>query len=318
MSWKRILVGVDASPQAAAAAALAVRLAKALRGECIPVHAVRQMWLAFAVEEIVDRSAELQAALIDASRREVAAALHEHVPEETLRRLIVRPGSPAAVLRDVARDVEADAVVLGGRHHVALRRWAGGSTAHNCVRTIGLPVLVVGPRADAGAAPFGRVLAAVDLSEAAAPVAAAARELAEGLRAELRALCVIEPPIPLPDVTSVLTPSQYSRLAERALTRRVWPLFSGSEAKTVARQGPVMETIREETAAWNADLLVVGSHGKGWGERLILGSATERLLEDLPTSLLVVPVHAPEETQKRARPPVRRAVKTPVRAGSHA
>lgn len=316
MSWKRILVGVDESPQAAAAAALAVRLAQALRGECIPVHAVRQMWLAFAEEEIVDRSAELQAALIDASRREVAAALHGHVPEETLRRLLVRPGSPTAVLRDVARDIEADAVVLGGRHHLALRRWAGGSTAHNCVRTIGLPVLVVGPRADGGGTPFRRILGAVDLSEAAAPVAAAACDLAKSLRAELRALCVIEPPVPLPDVTSVLTPSQYSRLAEHALTRRVWPLFHGSEAKTVARQGPVMETIREEAAAWNADLLVVGSHGKGWGERLILGSATERLLEDLPTSLLVVPVRGPAETAKPVRRPARRAVRKPARAGS--
>jgi nucleotide-binding universal stress UspA family protein len=318
MSWKRILVGVDESPQAIAAAALAVRLAKALRGECIPVHAVREMWLAFAEEEIVDRSAELQAALIDGSRREVAAALHGHVPEETLQRLIVRPGSPAAVLRDVARDVAADAVVLGGKHHVALRRWAGGSTAHNCVRSTGLPVLVVGPRAESAGTPFHRILGAVDLSEAAAPVAATARDLAEGLGAELRALCVIEPPLPLPDVTSVLAPSEYSRLAERTLTRRVWPLFRGSEAKTVARQGPVMDTIREESAAWNADLLVVGSHGKGWGERLILGSATERLLEDLPTSLLVVPVLAPAESQESVRRSARRAARTPARAGSRA
>lgn len=318
MSWKRILVGVDESPQAAAAAALAARLAKALRAECTPVHAVREMWLAFAEEEIVDRSAELQAALVDASRREVAAALRGHVAEDTLRRLIVRPGSPAAVLRDVARDVAADAVVLGGKHHMALRRWAGGSTAHNCVRTIGLPVLVVGPRAEAAGTPFGRILGAVDLSEAAAPVAATVRELAADLGAELRALCVIEPPLPLPDVTSVLTPSQYSRLAERTLSRRVWPLFHGSEAKTVARQGPVMETIREEAAAWSADLLVVGSHGKGWGERLILGSATEGLLEDLPTSLLVVPVRAPAETQKPVRRPARRAVRKPAGAGGRA
>lgn len=317
MPWKRILVGVDESPQAAAAAALAVRLAQALGGECIPVHAVREMWLAFAEEEIVDRSAELQAALIDAARREVATALRGYVPEESLGRLIVRPGAPAAVLRDVARDVAADAVVLGGKHHLALRRWAGGSTAHNCVRAIGLPVLVMGPRADTGT-PFGRILAAVDLSEAAAPVAAAARDVAESLSAELRALCVIEPPVPLPDVMSVLTPSQYSSLAERTLTGRVWPLFKGSEAKTVARQGPVMETIREEAAAWNADLLVVGSHGKGWGERLILGSATERLLEDLPTSLLVVPVRAPAVTQQPARRPARKAVRKPARAGSHA
>lgn len=317
MSWKRILVGVDESPQAAAAAALATRLARGLRGECILVHAVRELWLAFAEEEVVDRSAELQAALIAAARREVAKALREHVPEETLGRLIVRPGSPAAVLRDVARDVEADAVVVGGKHHLALRRWAGGSTAHNCVRTIRLPVLVMGPRADSGT-PFRRILGAVDLSEAAASVAAAARDLAESLGAELRALCVIEPPVPLPDVMSVLTPSQYSRLAERTLARRVWPLFSGSEARTVARQGPVMETIREEATAWNADLLVVGSHGKGRGERLILGSTTERLIEDLPTSLLVVPVHAPGGTPQPARRPTRKAVRKPVRAGSHA
>lgn len=318
MSWKRILVGVDESPQSIAAAALAVRLAKALRGECIPVHAVREMWLAFAEEEIVDRSVELQAALIDGSRREVAKALHGHVPDETLKRLIVRPGSPAAVLRDVARVDAADAVVLGGKHHVALRRWAGGSTAHNCVRTIGLPVLVVGPRAEAAGTPFRRILGALDLSEAAAPVAATARDLAAALGAELRALCVIEPPLPLPDVTSVLTPSEYSRLAERTLTRRVWPLFRGSEAKTVARQGPVIETIREESAAWNADLLVVGSHGKRWGERLILGSATERLLEDLPTSLLVVPVQAPAEALESVRRAARRGAKTPARAGSRA
>jgi nucleotide-binding universal stress UspA family protein len=174
----------------------------------------------------------------------------------------------------------------------------------------------VGPGAEPAGTPFRRILGAVDLSEAAAAVAAVARELAGGLRAELRALCVIEPPLPFPDVMSVLTPSEYSRLAERALTRRVWPLFRGSEAKTVAREGPVLETIREEAAAWNADLLVVGSHGKGWGERLILGSATERLLEDLPTSLLVVPVQAPAESEAPVRRAARRSARKPARAGS--
>ncbi|HMA42649.1 MAG TPA: universal stress protein [Gemmatimonadales bacterium] len=316
MSWKRVLVGVDESPQAAAAAALGMSLAQALQGECIPVHAVREMWLAFAEEEIVERSAELQAALIAAARRRVEKTLHGHVPEATIRRLMVRPGSPAAVLRDVARDVAADAVVLGGRHHVALRRWTGGSTAHNCVRTIALPVLVVGPRVDGRGTPFHRILSAVDLSEAAASVAAVTRDLAERLGAELRALCVIEPPLPLPDVTSVITPSEYSRLAERTLARRVWPLFRGSEAKTVARQGPVLESIRDEAAAWNADLLVVGSHGKGWGERLILGSATERLLNDLPTSLLVVPVGAPAQTLAPVSRTASRTTGKSARAGS--
>lgn len=319
MSWKRILVGVDDSPQAAAAAALAVRLAEALRAECIPVHAVRQFWLAFAEEEIVERSAELQAAMIDAARRRVEENLRGHVPDPVLRRLMVRPGSPPVVLRDVAADVEAEAIVLGGKHHAALRRWTGGSTAHNCVRTVGLPVLITGPRAERAGVPFRRILGAVDLSEAAASTAGMAQEIAAALGAELRAMCVIEPPVPFPDVVSALTPSQYSRLAVRTLERRVWPLFHDSEAKTVTREGQVNETIRDEAAAWNADLLVVGSHGKGWGERLILGSETERLLNDMPTSLLVVPVRVPaRQPAATARRGTRRRAGKPARAGSRA
>jgi hypothetical protein len=36
----------------------------------------------------------------------------------------------------------------------------------------------------------------------------------------------------------------------------------------------------------------MGSHGKGWIDRLLLGSVTERALNELPTSLLVVPTAA--------------------------
>lgn len=303
MSWKRILVGVDESTQSAGAAALGVRMAEAMGGECVLVHAVREFWLAFAEEEVVERSAELRAALVDAARGRVATALRGHVPETAIRGLMVRPGNPAAVLRDVARELEAEAVVLGGKPFEGLPRWAGGRTAHNSVRTMDLPVLVTGPRSPDG--PFRRILGAVDLSEAAASTAAVACDLARVLNAELRALCVIEPPLPLPDVITALTPSEYSGLAERTLEKRVWPLFRGSGAKKIGREGHVLETIHEEVAAWNADLLVVGSHGKGWGERLILGSVTEQLLNDLPTSVLVVPVRmerqAAQPRQKTAR-----------------
>ena len=40
---------------------------------------------------------------------------------------------------------------------------------------------------------------------------------------------------------------------------------------------------------WGADLVVLGSHGKGWVDRMLLGSTTERLLSHLPTSMLVIP-----------------------------
>lgn len=76
----------------------------------------------------------------------------------------------------------------------------------------------------------------------------------------------------------------------------------------VIRRGRADEEIAEEVAAWRADLLVVGSHGKGWIDRLLIGGTTERLLNRLPTSLLVVPISKPAvkrptraETRARAR-----------------
>lgn len=304
MSWKRILVGVDDSPQAAAAVALGARLAHAMGGECIPVHAVREWWVAFADEDLADHAAELRASLVDLERKEVARVLAGHAPEDVIRSMIVRPGRAALVLRDVARDLDADVIVLGGKHHSALRRWVGGSTALDAVRSAGMPVLVTAQRADD--ALFRRIVAAVDLSEAAAPTAALARRLATALGAELIALSVIEPPLPLPGVTAPLTETEYSSRAVQALERSVWPLFGKRGVETVARSGHVVDVIQHEAARRQADLVVVGSHGKGWRERLLLGSVTERLLNHLPTSLLVVPVEAPPQAE--ARRPAREAV----------
>jgi len=42
-----------------------------------------------------------------------------------------------------------------------------------------------------------------------------------------------------------------------------------------------------------ADLLVIGSHGRGQVERLLLGSTTERVVQHAACPVLVVPPHAP-------------------------
>jgi nucleotide-binding universal stress UspA family protein len=254
------------------------------------VHAVREYWITFAEEELVERAAELQLAVIDSARQRMAAALGPHVPEEMILRMIVRFGRTAVVLREVARELEADTILLGGKHHSMLNRWVGGSTSHDTVRTAGVQVMVMAPPPADHL--FRRMLVAVDLSAAAEPTAAAALEAATVLGAELRAISVLETPVLFPTGTAPFDRTAYYQIAESALRRRVWPLFEGRSVTTAIRSGPVVETIQAEAAEWGADLVVVGSHGKGWGERLLLGSVTERLLNHLPTSLLVVPVGA--------------------------
>jgi nucleotide-binding universal stress UspA family protein len=209
----------------------------------------------------------------------------------------VRLGPPARVLQEVVNQVGAELVVLGGKHHPTLQRWLAGSTAVNAVRALDVPVLVT-----RGAPPEpARILVAADISAAAAPTFAAAERLAHLFNAQVRALSVLSP-IELFGPTAGPQPPEYYALWEEMLQRDVWPLLRSAGTETVVRHGEAAETIEQEAEAWKADLLIVGSHGKGWVDRLLIGSVTERLLNRLPTSLLVVPVAAALEAASRRAP----------------
>jgi nucleotide-binding universal stress UspA family protein len=189
-------------------------------------------------------------------------------------------------------------VVVGGRHHGALARGLGGSTAHTLVRTLGIPVLVVGP----GGPAVARVLAAVDLSEATAPTFAAAAQYARLLDAGLRVVHVVEP-IKFPVVVPLtIDASEFERRSTMAFEDLLRDVDDTGTVDRVVRRGTAVEVIATEVADWGAGLVVVGSHGKTWVDRMLIGSTTERLLNLLPASLLVVPIEAGRPRAGRRAP----------------
>lgn len=48
------------------------------------------------------------------------------------------------------------------------------------------------------------------------------------------------------------------------------------------------ETVASEAMRWNADLIVVGTHGRRGVGRLLLGSGAEQVIRLAPTPVLVV------------------------------
>lgn len=281
MSWQPIVVGVDASLEAAAAAAFAGRMAERAGTSCKLVHATTDVP---ASADVPENDAYWRM-FVSEARAPIVAALANTVPTPLCDTLSVRLGGAAAALRQVATELGAELIVLGGKHHSALGRWFGGSTSLDLARSTEVPMLVT-----AGApAAIRRVFVAVDLSGAARPTLAAAERYAALFGAELRALSVLEPLPVIPEVTQPYETSDFYAMSEELLQRDVWSLLRTRGVEKLVRYGPAVETILQEAHDWRADLLVVGSHGKGWAERLLVGSVTERLLNHLPTSLLVVP-----------------------------
>lgn len=283
MSWKPIVVGVDASPAAAAAAQLGVQIAGAAGSECRLVHAARDNWSMLAASQVPQQATAFRDAALGAARTQLATALAGRVPPEVLRRLVVREGWAPAVLDDVAREADADLLVLGAKHHTALGRWLGGSTVHNVARMLRVPLLVTG----AHPGPIRRVLVALDTSRAAQPTLDLARRLADLFDAELRALHVIEPLPILPEVPPPTNPEDYERLLTQECEEKVWSLLPPDTSRVI-RHTAAEAGIAAEATAWQADAVVVGSHGKGFVERMLVGSVTERLLGHLPAAMLLV------------------------------
>jgi nucleotide-binding universal stress UspA family protein len=286
--WKSILVGVDATPESARAAALGWAIARQSHARFRLVH----------VEPETASDAQVLA------RDAVETALRRTVPQPVINHLEIHLGPVADVLADLALDAEL--LVLGGKHHTALGRWLVGSTVHRLVRTATVPMLIAGP-VNTGLP--RRVLAAVDLSTAAAPTLACAARFARMLEADLGALHVVEPlpppldPLlgPLQPAPSIMDDEPRLRAAAQVLGQAVWPAHRYPTADRLMRRGPAAETIAEAARDWQADVLVVGSHGRNFIERLLLGSVADQLLNDLPMSLLVVPALRPVKITEPGR-----------------
>jgi nucleotide-binding universal stress UspA family protein len=62
---------------------------------------------------------------------------------------------------------------------------------------------------------------------------------------------------------------------------------ANSNVQTEVRLGAPARVIVDEAKDWNADLIVVGSHGRSFWGRLTLGSVSDAIVHHAPCSVLV-------------------------------
>jgi nucleotide-binding universal stress UspA family protein len=138
-----------------------------------------------------------------------------------------------------------------------------------------------------------RILVATDFSDASYGAINYARQLGRCLSAKVLVVHVIDvarslqvegmPSEPLPDRIDA---------AEEELQRIASSLsFDGIRCATIERVGDIREIISGLIEQRNADLLVIGTHGKGYKDGEGLGSVAEMLLRSVACPVLTVGKH---------------------------
>ncbi|NNE99503.1 MAG: universal stress protein [Pyrinomonadaceae bacterium] len=148
-----------------------------------------------------------------------------------------------------------------------------------------------------------RILLAVDGSEFSF---AAARKCCEMIRidenTEVRIVSVIETitpaePFGMSDEYLAIAQKAARGVAEQTLedTRQtMYKLLSDIDLDIETRsiEGKPKEAILDEAKKWEADLIVLGSQGRGFWGRMLLGSVSSAVVKYAPCSVLVVRTEA--------------------------
>jgi len=296
MKPTRVLAAVDFGEPSLEALRQARALAHGVAGTLGVVHvlpAVQDLHLLFP-----ERSLSL-AADAEAEAQEVRRKVEAHASTELgleLSTVFVERGTPYAEIVRRAEAWTADFVVVGSHGRTGLSRMVLGSVAARVVRHAHCSVLV----ARAIRKP-GVVLVATDLSPASLPAIEAGAAAARRSGAKLVVMTVLEWPGvesvawaglfgALPVVPSEQVQAQLRDAARTVLEQAV--AATGAVGELRIAEGPVSEQIERLAQELDAELLVVGTHGRTGLSRLALGSVAERILAGSTCSVLAVRARA--------------------------
>lgn len=139
-----------------------------------------------------------------------------------------------------------------------------------------------------------RVLCPTDFSEFSSTALDYAAALALSYGSTLRLVHVITPfPITGPYLDLPGGGPLYEAAADQARTSLAAEAGrvsrTGVRIETELREGTAVQEILTAAAEWPADLIVMGTHGRGGFERLVLGSVAEKVLRKAPCAVLAVP-----------------------------
>ncbi|HYB89598.1 MAG TPA: universal stress protein [Candidatus Binataceae bacterium] len=132
-----------------------------------------------------------------------------------------------------------------------------------------------------------KILAPIDFSEYSMRAMRAAWELAKDLNAEMHVVHVVEPQLIISS-RELARESSMLEQGEEELARIKKAEFADSDKVTTAVMvGPPVTTLADYANQQQISLIVMGTHGRTGGERLLMGSVSEKLARNAPCSVLI-------------------------------
>ena len=139
---KEILVPVDFTPTSDHALEYAVDFAKKVGARITLVHSYEIPVYGFPDGALV-ATAEIASRILEGAQAGLQATIEKYKDSGVEMRSVLRDGPPPDEIATVAKEFEADLVILGTHGRTGLRRAIMGSVAEEVIRACECPVLAI-------------------------------------------------------------------------------------------------------------------------------------------------------------------------------
>lgn len=226
--------------------------------------------------------------------------------------VLVDVGRPAQQILERAAALPAGLIVMGTHGASGFEHFVLGSVTEKVLRRAPCPVLTVPPRAEASSLlPFRRVLCAVDFSEPSLKALEFACSIAGESHASLTTVHVIEWPWPEPPAPQLASLpriqaealAEFRRYLETTAKSRLESLVPEpvrDRCRTepcVAHGKPYVELLRIAKES-DADLIVIGVHGRSAADQVAFGSTTNQVVRRATCPVLTLRYEPPAPARR--------------------
>lgn len=285
-----IIASTDFSTPGNQAIARARVIAKATSASLALVHVIRQGVMDTLRLLVKTGEAAMEQRLVDEARHRLEE-LASQPPAGTMPSLYIEEGLPLQAIITRADALDAGLVVIGSRGEDYLSRLLLGTTAESLLRLSSRSSLIV--KAEP-AGTYRKVLVPVDFSSWSIRSLQTALQVAPG--AEIILLHAFEAPFE--------AELRFAGVKEETITRHIIEALDDarrqlrefadgiSEARSARLElkvvhGDASYVVLDQIREQGCELVVMGKHGKGVIEELLLGSVTKHVLGESPVDVLV-------------------------------
>ncbi|EMA24685.1 universal stress protein [Haloarcula argentinensis] len=214
-----------------------------------------------------------------------------HVDTEDLSvTAAVREGVVHDAVLDYADETDINLIVMGTHGRTGVRRFLLGSVTEKVVRLADVPVLSVKADAEPGTVSFDDILLPTDGSSGAEAAIEPAGALASVTDATVHLVSVVDTRSLGVDVGSSVIVDELESVATDAVENTSDRLSEmGVETvETAIAHGVPYRAILDAIEEADADLVIIGTHGRTGIDRYLLGSVAEKLVRTSPVPVMTV------------------------------